>query len=293
LITGRRENIADLLGNRLFSFHEVDIATPEFFEAFKEVPVNYIYNLACPTGVPNLTTLAEEMMRSCSFGVFNVFEIAKIHKARVLYSSTAEIYGDPERFPQDENYYGNVDPTGPRSAYEEGKRFGEATAVMYVRKYGVDAVIVRIFNTYGPGMSLDDQRVIPQFIKSVRDKLPFRIYGTGSQTRSHLYVDDLINGLITVMEKGTTGEVYNVGSEHPMTIKELAEMVVEMTRHGAGISFVPHFIADHNGRHPSVEKVKSLGWSQKVHIKDGLLRMIGAYLVPEKQVVAEGASIKI
>ncbi|RJR13363.1 NAD-dependent epimerase/dehydratase family protein [Candidatus Parcubacteria bacterium] len=278
LITGKAENTVSLLTNPNFLFIEKDITDPSFLHTFEKEKFDYIYHLACPTGVPNLTILAEEMLRTCSIGTLHVLELAKLHGSRVLYASSAEVYGDPEVFPQTESYTGNADPVGPRSAYEEGKRFSESCVVMYVRRHAISGVIVRIFNTYGPGMSLDDTRVIPQFIKSVRDEKPFRIYGEGTQTRAHLFIDDLLRGLQLVMEKGEAGEAYNVGSATPMTIRNLADLLISLTNHKAGIDFQPHFISDHGGREPSVEKVKKLGWKQEVQLKEGLEKMIATYL---------------
>jgi len=256
----------------------MDIVDASVIDAFQGERIDYIYHLACPTGVPNLVVLAEEMLKTCSLGTIHVLELARKHGSRVLLTSSAEAYGDPQEFPQREDYTGNVDPIGPRSAYEEGKRFSEACVATYVRKYGVSAVIVRIFNTYGPGMSLDDTRVIPQFLRNVRDKKPFKIYGDGSQTRTHLFVDDLVNGLRVVMEKGRAGEVYNTGGNTSMSIRALAELVISLTGHEAGINFQPHFIHDHAGRCPSTEKVRELGWEQHVSLEDGLRRMLAVCL---------------
>lgn len=280
LITGHKSNIAPYLEDPHFSFYELDIADPAFVTLFSEKRVDYVYHLACPTGVPNVLLLGSEILKTCSYGMFNVLEIAKLHHARLLFTSTAEVYGQPERFPQDESYYGNVNPLGPRSSYEEGKRFAEATLATYVRSHGLDARVVRIFNTYGPGMSLEDFRVIPQFLKSVLAGSPLRIYGDGSQTRTHLFVDDLVNGLQLVMDVGARGEAYNIGSERQTTVRELAELLIDITRHGAGIAYEPHFIEDHSHRRPSVEKVKTLGWSQTIQIENGLEQMVQHYAVP-------------
>lgn len=277
-ITGSRTTIAALEGNANFFFYLLDISEPQFLETFLNTKIDLIYSLACPTGVPNLITLAEEMLRTCAQGTFNVLEIAKHHRAKVLLTSTAEVYGQPLVSPQDETYTGNVNPLGMRSAYEEGKRFAESTLAMYVRKYGVDARVVRIFNTFGPGMSLNDFRVIPHFIQCVLNEQPLRLYGDGLQTRTHLYVDDLVRGLQLVMESGIPGEAYNVGGEHQMTIRELAELIITLTNHDAGIIYEPHFIEDHTHRRPSVEKAKSLGWSQQIPLEEGLRRMIAHHL---------------
>ena len=279
-ITGTRANTESLVAYERFTFHESDITDPAFALFFGDQHIDYVYHLACPTGVPNLKILSTEMLTTCSYGMFNVLELAKKHGARVLFTSTAEAYGQPEKFPQDESYNGNVSTTGERSPYEEGKRFSEAVLAMYVWKHGLDARIVRVFNTYGPGMSLADRRVIPQFLQSILEEQPIRIYGDGSQTRCHLFIDDLLRGLRIVMEKGLAGHVYNVGSEKQMTVRELAELMIDMTKHAAGISYEPHFIEDHRHRRPAVEKANQLGWKQEIPIEEGLKRMIALH-IPE------------
>ncbi len=277
LITGSRENIAALSEYPSFRFFETDIAAPDFASHIIE-KYDFIYHLACPTGVPNLTRLATEMLHTCSFGMFNVLDLAKAQGAKLLFTSTAEIYGQPEKFPQDEEYTGNVHPMGIRSAYEEGKRFSESCLAAYVRYHGLDGRVVRVFNTFGPGMSLSDQRVIPQFIGSVKRNEAIRIFGDGSQTRTHLYVDDLVRGLRLAMDAGTPGDVYNMGGEQPMSIRSLAELITELTAHDAGIEYVPHFIEDHRDRRPSVEKARALGWRQEILIRDGLQIMIDLHI---------------
>lgn len=279
-ITGTRENTAALEKYEQFAFLEIDIANPGFELLFDTHRIDEIYHLACPTGVPNLRLLAAEMLTTCSYGMFNVLELARKHGSKVLFTSTAEVYGQPEIFPQHEEYNGNVSPLGERSAYEEGKRFSESVLAMYVRRYGVDARVVRVFNTYGPGMSLSDKRVIPQFLQSILNNEPLKIYGDGSQTRCHLYVDDLVHGLRTVMAKGLPGEAYNVGSERQMTVLELAQLLISLTKYEGGITHEPHFIEDHRHRRPSVEKARALGWQQRVSIEDGLQRMIELHLAP-------------
>lgn len=278
-ITGSRENVAALSPHDNFTFYEFDIANPAFATLFSE-KIDFVYHLACPTGVPNLTVLATEMLHACSYGMFNVLDLAKSHEAKMLFTSTAEIYGQPQVSPQTEEYTGNVHPMGIRSAYEEGKRFSESCLAAYVRYHGLDARVVRVFNTYGPGMSLRDRRVIPQFISSVQQGEPLRIYGDGSQTRTHLFVDDLIRGLHLAMHAGKPGEVYNVGGESPMTVRDLAELVIALTGHPAGIEYEPHFIEDHTNRRPHTEKIQSLGWTQTVPIAVGLQRLIDLHIAP-------------
>ena len=274
LITGRIKNIEPLLKNKKFHFFKLDITKPKFKKIFSHIPLKQIYHLACPTGVPNIQKFAQEMALVNSLGTINVLELARMHKAQLLFSSSCEVYGEPKVFPQSESYCGYVDPIGPRSPYEEGKRFSEALIVMYVKKYNLDARIIRIFNTYGPGMSLDDQRVIPQFLRSIVADESFIIYGNGQQTRTFLYIDDLIKGFFLVMEKGKAGEIYNLGGRQQVPIKKLANLVIKLNNYKNGVRFVPHFINDHNGRQPSLRKIKSLGWRQEISLREGLKRML-------------------
>ena len=212
-----------------------------------------------------------------------MLRIACVNNAKVLYTSSAEVYGEPEVFPQRENYFGNVDPVGPRSAYEEGKRFSEALVNFYVEKYHLNAKIVRIFNTFGTGMSLDDSRVIPSFLKNIKEGNKIIIYGDGSQNRTHLYIDDLIAGLSLVMQKGRYGDVYNIGGEKQLSIAELFRLIESLTSLEVNVEYRPHFIEDHSGRLPSTSKVKELGWRQYVDIAEGLRRMLVSYGIPLKR----------
>ncbi len=277
-VTGKRENILALAGNEKFTFLELDVTGNEFLEKFINVPVTHVFHLACPTGVPNIKILGEEMLRTCSTGTVNALEIAKKHGALALFTSSAEVYGDPKESPQREEYTGNVSPVGPRSAYEEGKRFAESLFKMYADKYALEAKIVRVFNTYGPGMSLTDERVIPHFLKCIVEGKPLRIYGDGKQTRTHIFVDDLLAGLVAVMEKGKRGEAYNIGGDKETSIKELAELILKITGSQVGVDYQPHFIEDHMSRLPSTEKVRALGWTKTVSLEEGLGRMIPHYL---------------
>jgi dTDP-glucose 4,6-dehydratase/UDP-glucuronate decarboxylase len=270
LITGRAENVQDLTRMKDFRFIKGDVVDPALIEMLMKRRYRDVYHLACPTGVPNIDILGEEMMLACSVGTLNLLKVAVASKARFLYVSTAEVYGDPEEFPQREDYVGNVDPVGPRSTYEEGKRFGEALTAHYAKKSGLETRIVRIFNTYGPGMSPKDKRVIPQLMNSILRRRPFVIYGDGSQTRSFLHVDDLISGLSVIMERGAKGGVYNVGGDKELTILELVERARALTDTGLELIFKEHFIQDHGRRCPDLTKVKSLGWRQHIPIEVGL-----------------------
>ncbi len=273
LITGQRENIKPLLGNKKFHFFKLDIIKPKFKKIFSHIPIKQIYHLACPTGVPNIQKLSEEMLLVNSLGTLNVLELTKIHRAKLLFTSSSEVYGQSAVLPQKESHNGSVDPVGPRSPYEEGKRFSEALVAAYTKKYNLDTRIVRIFNTYGPGMSLSDQRVIPQFLCSILKDESLTIYGNGQQTRTFLYVDDLIQGFFLVMEKGKVGEVYNIGGSRQISIKKLADLVSQLANYQNGIRFASHFIKDCHRRQPSLKKIKNLGWSQEVSLREGLKRV--------------------
>ena len=276
-ITGRRENVRPLLASANFHFSRLDITSRHFLAAFLKVPLGEIYHLACPTGVPNIARLGEEMMLASSVGTRHVLELARMHRARFLFSSSSEVYGQAEVSPQHERYCGNVDPLGPRSPYEEGKRFAESLVALYVRTYGVDADIVRLFNAYGPGMSPEDTRVLPRFLQSIRNGRPLTVYGDGRQTRTFCYIDDFIRGLRLVMERGERGEVYNIGGSRPLAIKELARLVIRITGYRQGISLRPHFVEDHSGRKPSLVKIRKLGWRPAVPLREGLRRMIASW----------------
>jgi len=270
LSTGRRANVTALSRYPNFRFLKLDIADAGSCNRLLRHRYSYVYNLACPTGVPNIALLGEEMLMASSVGTLNLLKVARRSKARYLFASTAEAYGDPEIFPQPETYVGKVDPVGPRSPYEEGKRFGEALTRFWGRKHDVGVRIVRIFNTYGPAMSPDDQRVIPQMLSRLIAGKPVPIYGDGVQTRTFLHVDDLVEGLLTVMEKGEDAEVYNIGGATQITIRELFELVKTATGLTGNAVFEKHFIADHRGRWPDTAKVEALGWRQQVSLADGI-----------------------
>lgn len=296
LVTGRSENTLLHEREKRFHFVEMDINQPEFREYFADIPVSIIFHLACPTGVPNISLLSMEMLHTCSEGTFNVMEIAKRHTARVLYTSSCEVYGQPEVCPQHVGYTGNVDPVGPRCAYEEGKRFSESVLISYVRKYGIDARIVRVFNTYGPGMSPKDQRVIPRFLRSTCLGQPLVVYGDGSQTRTFVYFEDLIRGFLIALLRGESGSVFNIGGVRQISMRELAELVIKLTGHRKGIVYHPHFTEDHRMREPAVDEIRQLGWEQRVGLEEGLQHMIAArsedgyYALASESVAAPASS---
>jgi len=274
LITGHLASVQSLRKNPRFSFLRLDITEPNFVSIAMGRRYDEIYHLACPTGVPNIRSHGEEMIRTCSVGTENILRVANAHNASVVFASSAEVYGDPEQFPQHENYGGNVDPIGPRSAYEEGKRFGESLTRLYSEKYQLNAKIVRIFNTFGVGMRRDDTRVIPSFLRCLRNGEDFTVYGDGKQTRTHLYVSDLLDGIGVVNRNGKKGEAYNLGGENELCILDLVEIIQGLTDSPVAVKHESHFIADHGGRRPKIEKAKHLGWKPTTTVSDGLRTMM-------------------
>ena len=211
-----------------------------------------------------------------SLGTLNALGLAKATGARVVFASTSEVYGDPEVTPQKEEYWGKVNPIGPRSVYDEGKRFGEALCMAYHRAHQIDVRIARIFNTYGPRMREDDGRVIPNFIQQALAGKPLTVYGDGKQTRSFCFVDDLVEGIVRLAFKdGLAGEVFNLGSPDERTILELAELVLKLTGSSSPLSFKEAPEDDPRRRRPDISKArKVLGWSPDVSLEEGLRRTI-------------------
>ncbi len=269
-ITCGKENVSRLLKEKNFTFLEIDITNLESIKELAKFRFDQIYHLASPTGVPNCERLGEEMLLTNSIGTFNVLEIARKNKASFLLASSSEVYGDPQIFPQSEEYFGNVDPIGFRSPYEEGKRFAESLAISYFRKFNVDVRIARIFNTYGPNMDNNDQRVIPRFLKALTKNLQLEVYGDGNQTRTFCYVDDLVNGLVLIMEKGTSGEIYNLGSDQEVSIKKLAYVLLDLTGTKKEVKFLNELPSDPKRRKPLLSKIKKLGWKPKTKLEEGL-----------------------
>jgi nucleoside-diphosphate-sugar epimerase len=275
-ITSNKNNISRLKSNPGYTFIKHDIIKP-FPKSLFTSDIDSIFHLACPTGVPNLIPLAEEMLYTSSFGTKNVLELAHTTKARLVFTSSSEVYGDPKVFPQKEEYTGNVQTTGIRSSYEEGKRFAESLIAMYVRKYAINAKIVRVFNTYGPYMTLHDTRVIPHFLHQIMSNESLTVHGKGLQKRTFCYVDDLVKGLLLVNEKGMKGEVYNLGSDKEITIKKLAETIIKLSGRKSNIVFSDRPIHDHKRRLPSLEKIEKLGWNLSVDLEEGLRRTMQWY----------------
>lgn len=271
LTTGYYENISPHLSNPRFRFFELSIESEIARKEMEQFPkIDQVYDLACPTGVPNCRTLAEEMIDACSMGVKNLLRISLSHDASFLITSSSEIYGDPLEFPQTEEYTGNVNPTSERSAYEEGKRFAETVTMMYVRKYAAKARIARLFNVYGPRMSLSDTRVVPRLATQALRGETMTIHNGGEQTRTFCFISDMAAGLELAMNAGHIGEVYNIGGSEEVAIKDLAVKIRTMVNSSSPIEHYQPPMRDHNRRQPSLAKIHALGWAARVAFDDGL-----------------------
>lgn len=270
LITGSKDNIVDLLDSPLFKFVELDII---YFKAYKYA-VDEIYNLACPASPDKYQRDPIHTLQTSVIGTMNLLEHARLNGAKLLQASTSEIYGDALVYPQDETYFGNVNPIGMRSCYDEGKRCAETLCFDYRNKYGVDAKIIRIFNTYGPGMSEDDGRVVSNFIVQALEGKPLTIYGTGKQTRSFQYIDDLISGMLKVMDSEYAGP-FNIGNPDEFTILELAQLVRQLTGSTQELVYKDLPSDDPKQRRPDISKaMELLGWKPEVKLREGLEKTI-------------------
>lgn len=268
--TGQKQNVIHLFNNPYFELIRHDVTMPFFVE------VDQIYNLACPASPIHYQYNAIKTIKTSVMGAINVLGLAKRTKARILQASTSEVYGDPEIHPQTEDYWGNVNPIGVRACYDEGKRCAEALFVNYQRQNNVRIKIIRIFNTYGPRMHPNDGRVVSNFIVQALNGKNITIYGNGSQTRSFGYVDDLLEGMIRLMNsrEDFTGPV-NVGNPNEFTIKELAEMVIELTGSKSKIIYEDLPSDDPLQRQPDISLAKKeLDWEPKIQLREGLSKTI-------------------
>jgi dTDP-glucose 4,6-dehydratase len=276
LSTGERENLAHLDGEPRFEFIEWDICQP-FAAAIDPGPVDYVFNFASPASPPEYMRLAIETLAVGSAGTSNMLEVAARHNAGFLHASTSECYGDPLQHPQTEEYWGNVNPVGPRSVYDEAKRFGEALVMAYNRSRGVDTHLVRIFNTYGPRLHPDDGRVVSNFMMQALRGEPLTIYGDGSQTRSFCYVDDLIEGIVLLSRTDERLPV-NIGNPSEFTILECAKTVLEVTGSESEMRFGALPQDDPVRRQPDISKARRLlGWEPKIQLKEGLMRTMESF----------------
>jgi len=294
--TGRRENIANLLGNGRFRLVEADVTSGDLAATIGAAGPQYIFHLASPASVVDYLRLPLQTLRVNSEGTYRLLEAARSWGSRFLMASTSEIYGDPLEHPQREEYWGNVSSNGPRSCYDESKRFAEALTAEYGRSYGIDVRTVRIFNTYGPHSRLDDGRVVPNFIgQALRDE-PITIYGDGSQTRSFCYVSDLVDGLQAVMfAADQASEVFNLGNPAEQTVLEFARLVARIAGRGeAAIAYRPLPVDDPTRRRPDISKAwRCLGWEPVVDIERGLgetVRWFRERIAAESALVGAGAT---
>ena len=270
LLTGSTENINDLLDNENFSFIEQDVQ--DHIEI--EDKVDYVLHFASAASPKAYTEHPVNTLKAGSVGTINTLGLAKKHSAEYLLASTSEVYGDPLISPQNEEYWGNVNPNGERSMYDEAKRFAEAAVATYSRSYGLKTKIVRIFNTYGPRMQLNDGRVVTNFIVQALRNENITIYGDGTQTRSFSYVEDTVAGIISLMYS-TEYDVFNIGNPNEMTVGKLAEKIIELTDSTSEIKYLELPNDDPKQRKPDITKAKTkLNWEPKVNLDEGLAKTI-------------------
>ncbi|OYU69851.1 MAG: NAD-dependent dehydratase [Alphaproteobacteria bacterium PA2] len=271
--TGSRRNIAHLLGHRSFELMRHDVTFPLYVE------VDEIYNLACPASPIHYQHDPVATTKTSVIGAINMLGLAKRLKIKMLQASTSEVYGDPTVHPQVEEYWGNVNPIGLRSCYDEGKRCAETLVFDYVRQHKLDGKVVRIFNTYGPRMRPDDGRVVSNFIVQALAGQDITIYGEGQQTRSFCYVDDLVEALIRMMATGpeVPGPI-NIGNPSEFTIRQLAELVIDLTGAKSKLTFQPLPSDDPTQRQPDITKAQDiLGWRPTIELREGLAKTIAYF----------------
>jgi dTDP-glucose 4,6-dehydratase len=269
LETGSLTNVAHIRGER-FVFVQADIVAPYFVEE----PVDVVYHLASPASPIDYLRLPLHTLKVGSYGTHHTLGLAKAHRARFLIASTSEVYGDPQVHPQEESYWGHVNPIGPRGVYDEAKRYAEALTMAYHRQQGVDTAIIRIFNTYGPRMRANDGRAIPAFLSQALSGKPITIFGDGSQTRSFCFVNDLIAGMIALAESDYHQPV-NIGNPDEFTLQELAETVIEVTGSRSEIVYEALPTDDPKRRRPDITLAKQiLDWHPTVNLRDGLRRTV-------------------
>lgn len=276
-VTGSKDNIAHLIELPTFTLVEADVSEglpthPALAERF-----DAILHMASPASPTDFATLPIEILRVGSVATLHLLDRAVADGARFLMASTSEAYGDPREHPQRETYWGNVNPIGVRSVYDEAKRFSEAATMAYHRYHGLDAAIVRIFNTYGPRMRPDDGRAIPTFISQALRGEPLTVHGTGAQTRSICYVEDLVRGILLLLDSTETGPI-NCGTEHELSMRQLAELIVSLSESASQVSYVTRSADDPEMRRPDLTLARELlGYEPAVTPEDGLRRTIGYF----------------
>lgn len=274
-ITGTKQNLKDFLNNPDFEFIQADITKPIKISG----DVNLVLHFASLASPVRYFKYPVETLRAGSDGTFNTLELAKSKGSRYLVASSSEVYGDPKEYPQNEEYWGNVNSVGPRSMYDESKRFAEAVVMAYHRAFNLDTRIVRLFNSYGPRMKIDDGRVVAAFIQKALENQPIQIFGDGTQTRSLCYVEDTVEGIYRVSEvPDLNGEVFNIGNPDERQIVELANLVVEFTSSTSGIEYLPARDEDPQRRCPDISKIaKFSGWQPEIELREGVEKTIKYY----------------
>lgn len=274
LSTGNKKNIRAFLRNKNFKFIEGSVTDLKTIQKLDNFSLHKIYHLASPASVTYITGYPVDAADANSIGTKNLLEVALKKRAKFLFASSSEVYGDPKEHPQKETYRGNVNPVGVRSGYDEGKRFGEALSFAYHRQYGVDIRIIRIFNTYGPNSSLQDSRIIPQFVTQAIKNIPLTVHGDGTQTRSLCYVSDLVDGILLLMESDISGPV-NLGGTQEYRVIDIAKKVISYVKSASTITFVERPKDDPHRRKPDISMAREiLGFEPKVSFEEGLKRTI-------------------
>lgn len=281
LLTGSLDNIKHLTDNPNFHFirHDICKTFPTHLNS-QTSNLQYIYHLASAASPPQYRKYSIETLLTNSLGTYNTLQIAQNSKADYLLASTSEVYGNPLMHPQKETYFGNVNPVGLRACYDEAKRFSESLTMEFVRKHKINARIVRIFNTYGPRMQKDDGRVVSNFINQAITGKDLTVYGDGAQTRSFCYVSDMVDGIISTMEKeNLTGEVINLGNPNELSIEETGKFILKLSGSASKIVHVAQRLGDDpDRRKPDISKAKKLlGWNPKVNLEEGLLKSIAYF----------------
>jgi len=282
-VTGSPENLAAASRDPHFAFVEQDVS--EYIAIGG--PFDWVLHFASPASPRDYLELPIQTLKVGALGTHNSLGVAKAKGASFLLASTSEVYGDPLEHPQSEEYWGNVNPVGPRGVYDEAKRFAEAMTMAYHRYHGLDTRIVRIFNTFGPRMRLNDGRAIPAFITQALTGVPLTVFGDGSQTRSFQYIDDLVEGLWRLMQARGVHDPVNIGNPHEMTLLELAQRILRLTGSSSPIVFQPLPVDDPKVRQPDITRARALlGWSPRVDVERGLILTIEWF----KKQVAKGAA---
>ena len=273
LLTGRTQNIEHLESHPEFSFLREDVVRAPL------LPVDLVLHLASPASPLHYQRFAIETMLANSAGTHRLAALAADVGARFVFASTSEVYGDPLEHPQPESYWGNVNPVGPRACYDESKRFGEALTTEYRRKHGINATIVRIFNTYGPRMNIDDGRVVPEFAAAALRGQPLPVFGDGRQTRSFCYVSDLVEALLLVaLDASADGDVFNLGNPHEVTMLELAATIAAAAGGGCEVAFLPAAEDDPARRRPDISRLRDrYGWAPKVALAGGIASTVAYF----------------